>query len=323
MSPEEFEARAMPLRITSKAEIAADIFRFELGRGDGADLPEFTAGAHIDLRAPNGLLRKYSLSNDPAERGRYVIAVKREANGEGGSLSMTGEAKAGDEIFAGPPVNDFPLAANIRNFLFIAGGIGVTPILSMMRHLKSGGSARFKLYYLTREAGMTAFLDELSGPQFSGLVTFHHDSGDPDKALDLWPVLEKPAGRHLYCCGPRPLMRAVRDMSGHWSSAAVHFEDFGADKAAKKADDKPFAVELARSGGRIEVPAESSILEALRARGMTLSSSCESGTCGTCRTRLISGAADHRDLVLREDEQADNIMICVSRAKSGVLVIDL
>jgi phthalate 4,5-dioxygenase reductase subunit len=252
-----------------------------------------------------------------------VIAVKRETHGTGGSLSLTSEAKAGDLVQASVPRNDFSLVPNITNFLFIAGGIGITPVLSMIRYLKSSGAGRFKLYYLTRSPELTAFRSELLASEFKGQVEIHHDNGDPDQMLDLWPILEKPQGRHLYCCGPRPLMEAVRDMSGHWSSAAVHFEDFGASKPAHKPEDKPFKITLARSNQTIDIPGDVSILDALRAGGIRVSSSCESGTCGSCRTRLISGDVDHRDLVLTAEEQATNIMICVSRAREGDLVIDL
>ena len=323
MSSPAFETATLPLRITAREEIARDIFRFELAREDGADLPDFTAGAHVSLRTPNGLIRKYSLCNNPEERDRYAIAVKREDPGTGGSLSLTRDAKVGDVVEVGEPRNDFPLAGNITNHLFIAGGIGITPIWSMMQHLKSTGAGRFKLYYLTRAPELTAFREELKASAFAGQVVIHHDHGDPDKSLDLWPILEKPQGRHLYCCGPRPLMEAVRDMSGHWSSAAVHFEDFGASKPAHKADDKPFTVRLAKSGRSVAIPAEVSILDALRAEGVNVSSSCESGTCGSCRTKLLEGEAEHRDLVLTEREHAGNIMICVSRAKSDELVLDL
>ena len=323
MSSPAFETATLPLRIIAKQEIARDIFRFELARADGADLPEFTAGAHVSLRTPNGLIRKYSLCNDPQDRDRYAIAVKREDPGAGGSLSFTRDAQVGDVVEVGEPRNDFPLAANIPNHLFIAGGIGITPIWSMMQHLKSTGAGRFKLYYLTRSPEPTAFREELKASAYAGQVVIHHDHGDLDKSLDLWPILEKPQGRHLYCCGPRPLMEAVRDMSGHWSSAAVHFEDFGASKPAHKADDKPFTVRLARSGRSVEIPADASILDALRAEGVNVSSSCESGTCGSCRTKLLEGEAEHRDLVLTEREHASNVMICVSRAKSDELVLDL
>ena len=323
MSSPAFDTATLLLRIAAKQEIARDIFRFELALPDGGDLPEFTAGAHVSLRTPGGLIRKYSLCNDPDERERYVIAVKREDPGEGGSLSLTRDANVGDLIEVGEPRNDFPLAKNVQNHLFIAGGIGITPIYSMMQHLKSTGEGRFKLYYLTREPDLTAFREELKSSAYAGQVVIHHDHGDLNKALDLWPILEKPMGRHLYCCGPRGLMEAVRDMSGHWSSAAVHFEDFGSSKPAHKPDDKPFTVRLARSGRSVEIPADVSILDTLRAEGVAVSSSCESGTCGSCRTKLLEGEAEHRDLVLTEREQAGNIMICVSRAKSDTLVLDL
>ena len=144
--------------------------------------------------------------------------------------------------------------------------------------------------------------------------SIHHDGGDLAKALDLWPVVEKPQG-HLYCCGPRGLMQSVRDMTGHWSPSAVHFEAF-TEAGEPKPDDRPFTVRLAKSGGSVAVPVGKTILEALRDHGLDVPSSCESGTCGTCRTRLISGDVDHRDLVLADDEHAGNIMVCVSRARS-------
>ncbi len=312
-----------PLRIASKSEIATGIIRFELQRGDGGELEPFTPGAHVEVQAPNGMMRKYSLSGDPEDRTRYEIVVKREANGEGGSRSMADDASIGGDLFVSEPRNDFPLASGVSNFLFIAGGIGITPVMSMVRQLNATGAARYKLAYLTRDREATAFRDELAMPEFHGKVHVHHDGGDPDKMLDLWPLLEKPMGRHLYCCGPRPLMEAVRDMSGHWSSAAVHFEDFGSSKPAHRPDDQPFHVTLARSGRRLAIPVGVSILDALRADGLNVSSSCESGTCGTCKTALVAGAPDHRDLVLAEHEKASHIMICVSRAPGGELVLDI
>jgi phthalate 4,5-dioxygenase reductase subunit len=311
---------SLPLRIVRTAAAAKDIRLFELKRDDGGDLPEFTPGSHISLRVPNGLVRKYSLCNDPAERDRYIIAVLREAAGRGGSASLVDEAKDGDEILIAPPRNDFPLVKSPASYTFIAGGIGITPIMSMIRHLRSTGG-RFKLYYCTRSPEQTAFRDELSGPEFRGQAVIHHDGGDLARALDLWPVLEQPKG-HVYCCGPRGLMTAVRDMTGHWSPSAVRFEAF-TEPQKYTADDKPFRVRLARSGIVVEVPAGTTILDAIRAAGHRAASSCESGTCGTCRTRLIAGEADHRDLVLADNERTDNIMICVSRARGGELVIDM
>src|SRR5262249_39794516 len=144
----------------------------------------------------NGQLRKYSLCNDPAERDRYVFAVKREVGGGGGSVSLIDETKIGDELTIAAPHNDFALVKSPAGYLLIAGGIGITPIMSMVRHLKSGGGGRFKLYYCTRSPSATAFREELSAPEFRGQVALHHDGGDPARALDLWPLLERPKGAH-------------------------------------------------------------------------------------------------------------------------------
>jgi phthalate 4,5-dioxygenase reductase subunit len=311
----------MTLRVEQARQIARDIHLFALTRADGGELPPFTAGAHISVQVPNGVVRKYSLCNDPAERDRYVFAVQREGAGRGGSVSLVDQAKAGDQIAVSPPRNDFGLVKSPAGYLFIAGGIGVTPIMAMVRHLQNTDSARFKLYYCTRSPELTAFREDLSAPQLRGKVVIHHDGGDPARALDLWPLLEQPKGQHLYCCGPRPMLEAVRDMTGHWSSSAVHFEAF-VEPARNMAEDKPFTVRLAGSGEVVAVPVGTTILEALRANGHTVPSSCESGTCGTCRTTLLAGEADHRDLVLTEAERATNIMVCVSRARSGELVLD-
>jgi phthalate 4,5-dioxygenase reductase subunit len=319
MSAAHAEPAMIPRRVTRAERIADDIHLFELCDPAGGELPEFSAGAHVSLRVPNGLIRKYSLCNDPAERDRYIIAVKREAGGRGGSASLIRDIGEGSEVPVSAPANNFALTKSPAGYLFIAGGIGITPIMAMIRQLAATGG-RFKLCYCTRSPATTAFRDELSAPELRGKVKIHHDDGDLAKALDLWPIVEKPQG-HLYCCGPRGLMQAVRDMTGHWSPSAVHFEAF-TEAAEAKPDDRPFTVRLARSGGSVAVPVGKTILEALRDHGLDVPSSCESGTCGTCRTRLISGEADHRDLVLADDERATNIMVCVSRARSDEIVID-
>jgi phthalate 4,5-dioxygenase reductase subunit len=319
MAAEILESELMPLAVRRAEPIAEGIHLFELQRRDGGDLPRFTAGAHIAICVPNGPIRKYSLCNDPDERDRYCIAVKRETHENSGSNSLINETKAGDTLRVSAPHNNFALAKSPAGYTFIAGGIGITPIMSMIRHLANAGGPPFKLYYCTRSPQATAFRDELAAPPFKPKVVLHHDGGDPARCLDLWPILEKPKG-HVYCCGPRPMMQQVRDMTGHWSPSAVHFEAF--TEPARKPDDRAFKVRLARSGNVVKVAAGVSILEALRAHGLDVPSSCESGTCGTCRTKLIAGEADHRDLVLSEDEHADNIMVCVSRAKSAELTID-
>jgi phthalate 4,5-dioxygenase reductase subunit len=311
----------LPLRVTRNDRIADGIHLLEFRDVEGKPLPAFSAGAHIAIRTPNGLLRKYSLCNDPAERDRYLVAIKREANGRGGSCNLIDNTNAGDNLMVSPPVNDFALPQRAQDFLFIAGGIGITPIMAMIREVQRQGK-RFRLFYCSRSPDTTAFIDELSEPELKDHVAIHYDHGDPGKSLDLKPILAERKNReHLYCCGPRPLMEAVRHFTDHWSSAAVHFEAFS-EAETHKATDKPFKVRLANSGDVVEVPIDKTILEVLRAHGLEVPSSCETGTCGTCRTKLLAGEADHRDLYLPDHDRADNIMICVSRALTDEITID-
>ncbi len=314
---------ALKLKVRSKAEIAEGIFMYELAAADGADLPAFTPGAHVTVTAPSGQKRRYSLCNSRTERSRYLIAVKQETGGRGGSLSFTRDVNVGDSIEAEPPANEFEMSRTApRRIVFIAGGIGITPIRSMILDCLDRGFTEFKLYYFTRTPAAMAFRDEFAAPRFAGKAVLHHDNGDPDRAYDLWPVLEEQDGAHLYCCGPRGLMDAVRDMTGHWSDSSVHFEDFAA-ATARHSDDTPFEIRLGRSGQNYVVPAGTSILDTLRRHGHVLPSSCESGTCGTCRTRFTAGEPDHRDFVLMPDEKTTDIMICVSRARSASLTLDI
>jgi phthalate 4,5-dioxygenase reductase component len=315
------QPQMLPLRVTRAEKIADGIYLFEFRDAAGKPLPQFSAGAHITIRVPNGLLRKYSLCNDPKERDRYQVAIKREAEGRGGSSTLIDTVKAGDELMVTPPVNDFGLPQRAQDFLFIAGGIGITPIMAMIREVQAQGK-NFRLFYCSRSPETTAFTQELSAPEFAGKVVIHHDHGNPACSLDLKPILAERKNReHLYCCGPRPLMEAVRKMTDHWSSTAVHFEAFS-EAETHKADDKPFRVRLARSGKVLDVPVTKTILEVLRENGVEVPSSCETGTCGTCRTKMLAGEADHRDLVLADHERADHIMICVSRARSDEITLD-
>lgn len=323
--PHPVEPDFFNLQVVRKEALAGGIYLFELRRPDGAaprELPTFTPGAHLTIEVPAGARRNYSLCSNPADTGFYQIAVKRDAAGRGGSVSMVDDVQEGDLLSVSAPRNNFELHPRALNFLFIAGGIGITPILSMMRHLKTQGNEQFKLIYCTRDAESTAFLQDLNSAEFADHVQLHHDHGDVNQALDFWPVFETPNNAHVYCCGPRGLMDAVADMSGHWPSGSIHFESFGVDAAAF-ATNTAFTVRLQKSGLSVPVSAEQSILQALRACGHHVTSSCESGTCGSCRTTLLEGEAEHRDMVLRDDEKANNIMVCVSRAKSTELVLDL
>jgi phthalate 4,5-dioxygenase reductase component len=226
------------LQLTAKQQIATDIHAFELRDPTGAQLPAFTAGAHVPVRVPNGRMRRYSLCNDPAERDRYVIAVKREAGGTGGSISLVDDTKTGDPLALANPRNEFELDAAAPGFLFIAGGIGVTPMRSMIMHLMGSDRRPFTLYYFTRSPEMTAFRDEFSRPALAPHVVLHHDGGEPTRGFDLGPVLATPTGDHIYCCGPKGLMNTVRRLSSHWPQAQVHFEDFNSGDAAPPVKDR-------------------------------------------------------------------------------------
>ncbi len=234
----------LTLRVARTETVADGIRLIELRRPDGGELPPFDPGAHVAVQVPSGAKRNYSLCNDPNERDRYVIAVKRETEGRGGSIELIERVADGDTIQVASPKNLFALATTAPSYIFVAGGIGITPIMSMVRYLTRRGEKPFKLYYLSRNAPGTAFRAELSGPELAGKVLIHHDEGDLDNAFDLWPVFETPTRAHIYCCGPRPLMDAVRDMTGHWPTRAVHFEDFGSDLVRPRADDKPFTIKL-------------------------------------------------------------------------------
>lgn len=307
----------MELEVTARSDRARDICEFTLARADGSALPPFSPGAHITLETPGGAMRRYSLINEGEDPTSYVIAVKREAKSRGGSKSMHEGVQVGTTLTVEPPENEFELVSAPR-YLLIAGGIGITPILSMARKLTSEGKP-FKLIYCTRSAEETAYIEECAA--FPGAIV-HHDNGDIDNFYDFWDHFEEPRAEHVYCCGPAPLMEEIKAISGHWPEGRVHFEDFSAIDVVRE-DDTPFKVTIAGSGREVEVPADRSILEALRDAGEQTVSSCESGTCGTCKCRLISGKADHRDLVLMDEEKDDYIMICVSRAKTGDLVVDL
>ena len=313
----------MRLKITEKRVIANGTYWFVLKHPDGSPLPKFEAGAHVVLKTPTGVNRPYSLCGDPENTGHYELAIKREAAGRGGSLSRTDDTKLGDWVEVSSPINAFGLDAKAQSFLLVAGGIGITPMRSMLMQLQAESMRPFKLIYLTRDEDSTAFLDEFTSGAWAGQVLIHHDQGQAKQAFDLWKLLEKPvSGCHVHCCGPNRLMDEVKDMTGHWASNAVHFESFGAH-AQMPPSDRDFTVELARTGKTIQVGSNQSLLNALRREGVLVPSSCESGTCGCCKVALLEGEADHRDWVLTEDEKSQHIMVCVSRACSGHLVLDL
>jgi vanillate monooxygenase ferredoxin subunit len=314
------------LRVVALAREAEDIVSVALARPDGGKLPAFTAGAHIDVHFANGLTRQYSLCNHPAERWRYLVAVLREASSLGGSRAMH-ELRRGDALTVSGPHNNFPLAGlEADHHLLLAGGIGITPMMAMIAELKARRAA-FRLHYCTRSRERTAFLRRLQPLVKRGTVVVHHDDGDPGHGLDIAALLAEPTpGRHVYACGPRGFMQAVKASVGAWPPHAVHFEYFHAVALTEQEaawDRVPFKIGISRTGELIDVPANCSIVKALRDHGIDIETSCEEGYCGTCITRCLEGDPVHRDSVLSESERETFVMVCRARSRSPVLVLDV
>jgi vanillate O-demethylase ferredoxin subunit len=312
--------------VQSVRYLAEDINAFEFVSANDETLPAFTPGAHIDVHLPHRPMRQYSLCNASAERDRYVIAVLRDPRGRGGSVAMHDELRAGQMVTISTPRNHFSLADAARRHVFIAGGIGITPIMSMIAELQRTGAA-FQLYHCVRSPERTAFVPELRRLVENGRASIHFDVGDPRKGLDLATTLASHEdGTHLYYCGPAGMMDAIEAASSHWPRDACHCERFSAmgTPVRNAADDpeKPFEVQLARSKKRFVVCAGETIVDALKAQGVEVDTSCREGYCGTCMTRYLSGEPLHRDSVLDDEDREEFIMICCSRSRSP-LVLDL
>ncbi|HEX7055522.1 MAG TPA: PDR/VanB family oxidoreductase [Burkholderiales bacterium] len=299
---------------------APGIVSYDLRPVDGGELPPFTAGAHIDLALGNGMRRSYSLLNSQAERHRYVIAVQKDRASRGGSRWIHDNLRPGDVLTIEPPRNNFPLCESAERSLFIAGGIGITPILSMIDRLSALGRA-WQLVYCARKRSGTAFLHALEGrPE----VRFNFDEEPGGTMLDIAAlVAAAPAQAHLYCCGPLPMLAAFEEATRDVAPERVHLEYFSAKEPVAKGGG--FTVVLAKSGREIEVPSGMTILDALTNAGIDVPYSCMEGVCGSCETAVLEGIPDHRDLVLTDAERAagKTMMICCSGSKTEKLVLDL
>ena len=311
------------VKVLRRQEEAEGIFSYELARPDGAPLPAFSAGSHIDVHLPGGLVRQYSLSNDDQETHRYRIAVLRDPASRGGSIALHDQVRAGDALTISAPRNHFPLVTSPHSLL-LAGGIGITPLLCMAQRLVATGRD-FSLHYCTRSLSRTAFRDSVAG--FGERAHLHLDDGDAAQKLDLPAVLAAaPAGSHLYICGPGGFIDFVVQTAraAGWSDDRVHLEYFGA-APQDTTGDRAFEVRLASTGKTYTIPADQTVVAALQAQGVDMLVSCEQGVCGTCLTSVLEGQCDHRDMYLTDDEKArhDQFLPCCSRAKSPLLVLDL
>ncbi len=315
----------MKVRVREIRQEAIDVKSFVLVDAGGATLPSFSCGSHIDVNV-GGVVRQYSLCNVAGGSDHYRIAVKREPESRGGSRLLHDDVHVDDVLIVSAPRNNFELDRDAGHTLLLAGGIGITPLLSMATTLKSAG-ASFQLQYFTRSIAHTAFHEELSRPDLAEQVTFHYALEPSGLKAYLRKLLwHHDAGAHLYLCGPRPFMDLVQDTAAAtWPPENVHLEYFAADSQSLAGPQQAFDVRLARSGKSCRVDEGQSIVQALLALGIEVPTSCEQGVCGTCLTGVLAGTPDHRDVVLSDEERAagDKIMPCVSRARSSSITLDL
>ena len=316
------QGQALTVQISGLRLEAEGVISLELRAPDGAALPAWTPGAHIDLLLPSGLVRQYSLCGDPAQRHVLRIAVLLEGNGRGGSREVHGALRLGQQLAIRGPRNAFPLAEG-GSYLFVAGGIGVTPIMAMAQAAQRAG-ADWQMLYGGRSRRSMAFIDTL---QAMGEGRVEVLPMDEVGLLDLDAVVAAArCGRQVYSCGPAALLDAL---TARFAEAGLlerlHLERFAPVQVPVAADAEALTVILARSGTQLQVPPGCSIMAALRAAGHEVASSCEQGVCGMCETRVLDGVPDHRDMLLSEAERArgDVMMLCVSRALTPSLTLDL
>lgn len=318
---------------------ALDVLSVELRSANGAPLPSFTAGSHIDVEVPSAvggsvLVRQYSLSNDSAENHRYIIGVGRDAASRGGSIAIHDRLRVGDRLRISAPRNNFALVEGAANTVLIAGGIGITPMLAMARRLASIG-APWTLYYSVRTPARAAFVEELlslTPAGGMGRLQMTYDGLPGAARLDLRQVVrDAPEGSHFYCCGPVPMLKSFEIATASCDDAHVHVEWFSAPAAplalapAGEEVSASFVVKLRRSDTQFTIGAGESILSVLLDNGIDVDYSCREGLCGTCETPVLSGVPVHLDPILanKKDPPLNKIMVCVSRCAGPELVLDL
>jgi vanillate O-demethylase ferredoxin subunit len=314
------------VRVATRREEALDICGLDLVAASGGALPAFTAGAHIDLHLPGGLVRPYSLCNAPGDTAVFQIAVLRDPASRGGSIAVHEHLHPGAELDISAPRNQFALDEAASHHLLLAGGIGITPLLAMAERLAARGTA-FALHHCTRSSECTPFVDRVATSAFAHRVHHHRDDSGATQRLNIHQTLSSaPSGSHLYVCGPTGFMDAMLNaaQAAGWSEARLHREYFGAALPGANSS-VGFELEIASSGRVIRVAPNQSALAALRSAGLDIPMSCEQGVCGTCLTGLKAGVPDHRDQYLTPEERAANnqFLPCCSRAIGSRLVLEL
>ena len=315
----------LSVRIAVKQQEATNIISFKLVSVDGNPLPPFTAGSHIDVEVAPGIVRQYSLCNLPGE-DHYLIAVLKEEASRGGSIAMHQLAE-GATIRISAPRNHFPVMTEASNSLLFAGGIGITPLLSMAKEL-SRSQSLFTLHYCTRSPERMAFMNYFKQASFHERVVMHFDNGSFSQRLAPERELASvDANTHLYICGPTGFIDWIVSAARYagWFDSQIHLEYFSAPPQVEPESMAAFEVQIASTGQVFIIEPGDSITNVLRVNGIYIPTSCEQGICGTCLTSVMDGIPDHRDAFLTEDERNGNKMMmpCCSRAKSHRLVLDL
>ena len=311
------------VRINAMRYEAKGILSVEMVSAKGSELTPFSAGGHIDVFLSDGLVRQYSLMNDPRSRNLYKVAVLLEKQSSGGSVFIHDSLRVGDVIEVSHPRNNFEVVHGATSHVFVAGGIGITPFVSMAHHCRHNAMP-MKLYYCARAPETTAFVDELT-PLFGKEMLVHYDEGNPSKSINLSELVAREKDAQLYCCGPRGLMNALAKMVEQQGGSLIT-EDFNpvdAKTGHVSSKNGNFIVELLRSGLTVDVGKGQTIIEALKAADIDVETSCEAGVCGTCVVDYLEGEPVHNDVVLMPDEQQTSVALCVAGCKSRKLVLDL
>ncbi len=313
------------LVVADKAIEAHNMVSFELVDPDGVELPAFSAGSHVDVTLPGGLVRQYSLFNSPSDRQRYRIGVWKDPNGRGGSRALHESVKVGDTLQVSLPRNRFRVPRSLQRAVLIARGIGVTPVLSIAAHLKAQ-AIPFELHYVFALMSPGSFRGAIDGAAFAADTRYYLEDSEQNQLLNVAEVLAaQSADTHLFICGADwwldPIVKTATQKG--WSEERIHVERFNAKQAAPLLD-KVFEVKIASTGAVFKIPGDKTVAGFLEEKGVKVPTSCEQGLCGTCKVKVLEGEVDHRDKRLSAEQRAEGYFLaCVSRAKGDTLVLDL
>jgi len=315
------------LKVIRKTYETPNIVSLELVDPQSNQLPETQAGAHVDVFLPNGLIRQYSISNNATKDCFYRLSILCDTHSRGGSSSIHADIQEGQLLNISQPRNLFPLAQNAKKHILFAGGIGITPLLSMAYSLSNEG-ADFNLHYCTRSRSLTAFIPEIEQSPFAPAVQFYFDNDQNGSQFDLDKIMPKPQEDwHIYVCGPTGFMETVmnRARALKWPESSIHYEFFSAQKVVDDQENGAFEIIVKSTGQKIQVPPDKTAVQALSDAGVQISVACEQGICGTCLTKVVEGVPKHLDQYLTPEEHAENNQFtpCCSRSQTPILVIDV